>query len=89
MDKCELHPLLEYFSNCIFLLEGRPFADRQWVECFAQLIGTVLSLWDAAALDAAGEDAEVAPTFINLGDASIQMVRALFCVTVTDRKHFY
>jgi hypothetical protein len=37
-------------------------------------VGTVLSLWDAAALDAAGHDGEVAPTFINLADASIKMV---------------
>jgi len=34
----------------------------------------VLSLWDAAALDAAGEDGEVLPTFINVSDASIKMV---------------
>ena len=53
---------------------GRPSAERIWVECFAQLVGTVLSLWDAAALDAAGEDGEVVPTFINLSDASLKMV---------------
>ena len=35
----------------------------------------MLSLWDAAALDAAGEDGEVIPMFINLSDASIKMVR--------------
>jgi hypothetical protein len=56
-------------------LGGRPNTDRNWTECFAQLVGTVLSLWDAAALDAAGQDGEVAPTFINLADASIKMVR--------------
>lgn len=55
-------------------LGGRPSTDRNWVECFAQLVGTVLSLWDAAALDAAGEDGEVVPMFINLSDASIKMV---------------
>ena len=60
----------------ICLAEGRPHADRSWVECFAQLVGTVLSLWDAAALDAAGQDGEVAPKFMNLADASIKMVRA-------------
>lgn len=53
---------------------GRPSQDRVWTECFAQLVGTVLSLWDAAALDQAGEDGEVVPTFINLSDASIRMV---------------
>jgi CCR4-NOT transcriptional complex subunit CAF120 len=57
--------------------DGRPNVDRNWTECFAQLVGTVLSLWDAAALDAAGQDGEVAPTFINLADASIKMVSFL------------
>ena len=57
-------------------LGGRPSADRIWNECFAQLVGTVLSLWDAALLDAAGDDGEVAPTFVNLTDASIKMVRS-------------
>ncbi|MCJ1352838.1 MAG: hypothetical protein MMC33_002822 [Icmadophila ericetorum] len=56
---------------------GRPNSDRTWSECFAQLVGTVLSLWDAAALDAAGQDGEVAPTFINLADASIKMIETL------------
>jgi len=44
------------------------------MECFAQLVGTVLSVWDAAQLDAAGADGEVVPSFINLADASIKMV---------------
>jgi hypothetical protein len=34
----------------------------------------VLSLWDAAELDAAGENEEVVPAFLNLTDASIKMV---------------
>lgn len=54
--------------------DGRPNTDRTWTECFAQLVGTILSLWDAAELDAAGQDGEVAPKFINLADASIKMV---------------
>lgn len=58
-----------------FTVDGRPHVDRSWTECFAQLVGTILSLWDAAALDAAGHDGEVAPKFINLADASIKMVR--------------
>jgi CCR4-NOT transcriptional complex subunit CAF120 len=57
------------------MIGGRLNTDRNWTECFAQLVGTVLSLWDAAALDTAGQDGEVAPTFINLADASIKMVR--------------
>ena len=56
------------------MIDGRPNIDRSWTESFAQLVGTVLSLWDASALDAAGQDGEVAPTFINLADASIKMV---------------
>lgn len=54
---------------------GRPSPDRNWTEVFAQLVGTVLSVWDAQRLDEAGEDGEVVPTFINLADASIKMVR--------------
>ena len=65
-------------------LEGRANADRTWTECFAQLVGTVLSLWDAAELDAAGEEGEVLPKFINLTDASIKMVgspaRSCYCL---------
>ncbi|KAL9098931.1 MAG: hypothetical protein Q9163_005497 [Psora crenata] len=56
---------------------GRPNADRSWTESFAQLVGTIISLWDASALDAAGQDGEVAPTFINLADASIKMIETL------------
>jgi len=55
---------------------GKPNLNRVWTECFAQLVGTILSFWDAEALDAAGQDGEVAPSFINLADASIKMVSA-------------
>ncbi|KAK3335563.1 hypothetical protein B0T19DRAFT_436405 [Cercophora scortea] len=58
-------------------IKGKPNLDRTWTECFAQLVGTVLSLWDAAELDAAGEDGEVLPKFINLTDASIKMIESL------------
>ncbi|KAK3383369.1 hypothetical protein B0T24DRAFT_516071 [Lasiosphaeria ovina] len=58
-------------------IKGKPNPDRTWTECFAQLVGTVLSLWDAAELDAAGEDGEVLPKFINLTDASIKMIESL------------
>lgn len=37
-----------------------------------------MSLWDAAELDAAGQDGEVLPKFINLTDASIKMVNTLW-----------
>ncbi|KAL7950609.1 hypothetical protein V8C42DRAFT_307028 [Trichoderma barbatum] len=57
--------------------QGKPNPDRTWAECFAQLVGTVLSLWDAAELDAAGEDGQVLPKFINLTDASIKVIESL------------
>jgi hypothetical protein len=49
-------------------------------------VGTVLSLWDAAELDAAGEDGEVLPKFINLTDASIKMVMDSFQGAGTQRR---
>ena len=52
---------------------GKPCADRRWKEYFAQLVGTILSLWDAAALDASTQEGEIVPTFINLTDASIKV----------------
>lgn len=74
-----IHVRQSFYSCYILLLtpfpDGRPNHDRSWTESFAQLVGTILSLWDASALDAAGQDGEVAPTFINLADASIKMVR--------------
>ncbi|RPB10150.1 hypothetical protein P167DRAFT_547474 [Morchella conica CCBAS932] len=57
--------------------DGKPSHDRNWQECFAQLVGTVLSLWDAAELDAAKPGEEVVPTFLNLTDASIKMIDTL------------
>lgn len=63
--------------------DGRPTADRQWTECYAQLVGTVLSLWEAAALDAA-DGQEPPATFINLADASIKMVRSFFHCAACD-----
>lgn len=63
-------------TNLKKCIDGRPSLDRQWMECYAQLVGTVLSLWEASALDAA-DGADVPATFINLADASIKMVRSL------------
>ncbi|RKF61133.1 putative ph domain protein [Erysiphe neolycopersici] len=64
--------------------QGRPNPDRIWTECFAQLVGTVLSLWDAAELDLVGQDGEVLPKFINLSDASIKMIESLPTRSQTD-----
>lgn len=65
--------LARLFSiNANSLKDGRPCSDRQWVECFGQLVGTVLSVWNAEALDSG----EATPLFINVADASVQMVCA-------------
>ena len=61
-------------SNADGNIGGRPAPDRRWQEYFVQLVGTILSLWDASELDRADGDVEVLPTFINLTDAAIHMV---------------
>lgn len=46
-----------------------------WTECFVQLSGTVLSFWEASALDrATAEGREVAPTFMNITDAMVDYI---------------
>ena len=67
-------PSADFVEGANTTTGGRAIADRNWTECFAQLVGTVLSLWDAGLLDAAGQDGEVVPSFVNLSDASIKMV---------------
>ncbi|TQS39116.1 hypothetical protein Golomagni_00363 [Golovinomyces magnicellulatus] len=64
--------------------QGKPNTDRVWTECYAQLVGTILSLWDAAELDLAGPGGEVLPRFINLSDASIKMIESLPTRSDTD-----
>lgn len=64
-----------FFVSTDVNVGGRPAPDRKWQEYFVQLVGTILSFWDASELDVAGGDAEVLPTFINLTDAAIHMVR--------------
>ncbi|KAF3769256.1 hypothetical protein M406DRAFT_273860, partial [Cryphonectria parasitica EP155] len=81
----ELQPIFTFlnshsnklYQEGYFLKLDDQNTHRTWTECFAQLVGTVLSLWDAAELDAAGEDGEVLPKFINLTDASIKMIESL------------
>ncbi|KAK4916765.1 hypothetical protein LTR66_016993, partial [Elasticomyces elasticus] len=90
-DVDELKPVFSYLSSHANKLyqegyflklddldgSGKPNANRVWTECFAQLVGTILNFWDAEALDQAGQDGEVAPSFINLADASIKMIETL------------
>src|SRR5579862_4887443 len=60
----------EYRANWI---DGKPAPDQEWYEFFAQLNGTILSLWDAAAVDEAAYQGgqSVMPQFINITDAII------------------
>ncbi|CAK7270191.1 hypothetical protein SEPCBS119000_003962 [Sporothrix epigloea] len=65
--------------------QGRLNPDRNWTECFAQLVGTVLSLWDATELDIAGQNGDVLPKFINLTDASIKVIDSLPTCAVNEQ----
>ena len=55
------------------LVDGKPAPDQEWYEFFAQLNGTILSLWDAEAVDQAAYmgGQSVMPQFINITDAII------------------
>ncbi|TGZ79621.1 hypothetical protein EX30DRAFT_365148 [Ascodesmis nigricans] len=68
-----------YFLKLVDMTpDGKHGNDRSWKECFGQLRGCVLSMWDAAELDAAEQTGEeVMPTFLNLTDASIRMIDSL------------
>ena len=66
---------------------GRAAPDRKWQEYFVQLVGTIMSLWDASELDQVGGDREVIPSFINLTDAAIHMVCFLIEIAVTYAKN--
>lgn len=49
---------------------GRPHKDEGWVDVWAQLGGTTLSIWDMAKIaEASKEGKEVPPTYINVQDA--------------------
>lgn len=55
------------------LIDGKPAPDQEWYEFFAQLNGTILSLWDAEEVDQAAYmgGQSVMPQFINITDAII------------------
>ena len=38
---------------------GRPAPERKWQEYFVQLVGTIMSLWDASELDQVGGDQRI------------------------------
>jgi hypothetical protein len=57
------------------LVDGKPAPDQEWYEFFVQLNGTILSLWDAEAVDQAAYmgGQSVMPQFINITDAIIKI----------------
>ena len=53
----------------------RPDQFRTWTECFVQLNGTVLSIWESRALaEAEAQGKEVPPSFINITDALVDFI---------------
>ncbi|KAF3102984.1 hypothetical protein TWF102_009939 [Orbilia oligospora] len=66
--------------------DGTAVISREWTDCYAQLIGTVLTIWDDRAIQEEEERARrgfppeggaVKPTFLNLTDASMKMIDSL------------
>ncbi|KAK9478743.1 hypothetical protein V1514DRAFT_330287 [Lipomyces japonicus] len=59
--------------------DGKPAANRQWRQVYGQLVGTVLSVWDAQDLEdaALASTTTVKPTYINVADASFRLIDSL------------
>jgi hypothetical protein len=58
----------------------RPVKDDGWVDVWAQLVGTTLSVWDMKEIaDASKQEKEVPPTHVNVTD----VVRNFFLVVHT------
>ncbi|PKI82844.1 hypothetical protein MVES1_003718 [Malassezia vespertilionis] len=54
---------------------GRPEHFQTWTECFVQLNGTVLCIWNAHELQRAEEEGrEIPPSFINVTDALVDFI---------------
>ncbi len=51
---------------------------RRWTECFVQLSGTVLSLWNVEQMERAAKNGtEVPPTYINITDSFVDFIGLL------------
>lgn len=64
-------------KNCIMLtkIDGKPAADRRWIEAYGKLTGTVLSIWDASSLENA--NGEPTPVYINITDSTFKSIPLL------------
>ncbi|KAH7884450.1 hypothetical protein F5I97DRAFT_1456898 [Phlebopus sp. FC_14] len=62
----------------------RPIKDEGWIEVWAQLGGTTLSIWDMREVDEANKQGkEVPPTYVNMTDAFVQVLGSI-TVPATD-----
>ncbi|TFK49960.1 hypothetical protein OE88DRAFT_1645739 [Heliocybe sulcata] len=56
----------------------RPAKEEGWTEVWAQLSGTILSIWDMKEVEEAGKQGrEVPPSYINITDAFVQVLGAV------------
>lgn len=74
------HKNREYNEGYLMILndlnsDGKPSADRRWVEVYGKLTGTVLSIWDATSLESA--DDEPTPVYINITDSTFKTIPLL------------
>ncbi|KAF9223773.1 hypothetical protein BS17DRAFT_117890 [Gyrodon lividus] len=62
----------------------RPVKDEGWVDVWAQLGGTTLSIWDMREIEEANKQGkEVPPTYVNMTDAFVQVLGSI-TVPATD-----
>lgn len=72
------HQNREYAKGFFMILsdltaDGKPVADRKWVEVYGKLVGTVLSIIEAEKLDIPGAK----PTYINITDSTFKSMSSL------------
>ncbi|KAL4072674.1 hypothetical protein V8B97DRAFT_1870105 [Scleroderma yunnanense] len=64
----------------------RPTKDEGWVEVWAQLSGTTLSIWDMREVEEANRQGkEVPPIYFNVTDAFVQVLGAITMPSVGDQ----
>ncbi|RUS34103.1 hypothetical protein BC938DRAFT_482391 [Jimgerdemannia flammicorona] len=86
----DLQPVLklyEHYNNKVYMEgylykmndmtpEGRPFPTREWVKCYVELCGPILTFWE---FDAVGDDREngdagaLRPNYINITDSTVDI----------------